>query len=595
MIDIKEEFIQKVKAALKKSMSEDGELIEKIDFTVSSSPDNSTGDIGLPLFAAAKVLHVSPASLAAEVSSFIDTDDLGELLPSGPYLNLKINREKYISRLFQELSEKGNDFASVGEDGKKHLEGERVMVEFSSPNTNKPLHLGHLRNDALGESVSRILKKAGAEVYKVDLVNDRGIHICKSMLAYKLFHEKKGETPETLGMKGDHFVGKCYVEYSNYEKEHPEIAKEAESLLIKWEEKDEEVYALWEKMREWAFSGIKETYAKTDVSFDKYYFESETYLKGKKIIQDALERGIFFRAEDGSVRVDVTQAVGEARDGGKQEKVLLRSDGTSVYITQDIGTAVSRREDFPFDSLVYVVASEQNYHFKVLFYLLNLLGYEWAKKLTHLSYGLVNLPNGRMKSREGTVVDADDLLSELKTMALKEIRERGREEEVTDAEDVAKKVALSAVHYYLLNVTPLKDMLFKAEESLSFNGNTGPYIQYMCARIVSVSKKAREEGLQSAVTPEKLTGDAEWALIKKIGEYPETLRKAALQKDPSLLCSYVYAAAKLFAKFYQDCPIVGEMKSDIKKAQSRLALSEAALFVLRDASSLLLIPFLQAM
>lgn len=595
MIDIKEEFSKKVKAALMETAGENAALIENMEFISGNAPDSEKGDLGIPLFQASKALHISPLSLAEKVCSVIDMKEIGSVVASGPYVNLKINREKYISQLFACLSEKGNDFASVGKDGKKHLEGEKIMIEFSSPNTNKPLHLGHLRNDALGESVSRILKKAGGEVYKVDLVNDRGIHICKSMLAYKLFHEKKGETPDSLGMKGDHFVGKCYVEYSNYEKEHPEIAKDAEALLVKWEEKDEEVCRLWEKMREWAFSGIKETYEKTDVSFDKYYFESETYLKGKKIIQDALERGVFFRSADGSVRSDVTPAVGFSREGGKQEKVLLRADGTSVYITQDIGTAVSRREDFPFDSLIYVVASEQNYHFKVLFYLLKLLGYEWAKKLTHLSYGLVNLPNGRMKSREGTVVDADDLLNELKNMALKEIRERGRENEMENAEDVAAKVALSAVHYYLLNVAPAKDMLFKAEESLSFNGNTGPYIQYMCARIVSLSKKARDEGLKSAVTPEKLTGENEWALIKKIGEYPEILRKAASLKDPSLLCSYVYAVAKLFAKFYQDCPIVGELQSDVKKAESRLALSQAALFVLKDAAFLLIIPFLEAM
>ena len=437
---------------------------------------------------------------------------------------------------------------------------------------------------------------------KVDLINNRGIHICKSMLAYKLFHEANGDTPEKLGMKGDHFVGQCYVEFDRYlkgekdkpETAHPEVQEMAEEMLRKWEAGDEETRKLWQMMNDWTFNGVKETYDRTGVAFDKFYFESETYLKGKDEIQKGLEKGVFFKAADGSVRVDVTEAVGKGKDGEDHEKVLLRKDGTSVYITQDIGTAISRHNDWAFNELVYVVATEQNFHFKVLFYILKKLGFDWAEKLHHLAYGLVNLPNGRMKSREGTVVDADDLIDSLHADALKAIQERGREDEVGNADDVAEKVALAALHYYLLQVSPVKDMVFNPEESLSFNGNTGPYLQYMGARISSILRKAHDAGVEAdASGVALLKGAEEWELVKTLGEFPSLVARAAESLDPSIVANYLYAVSKAFSKFYQTSPILSV--EDKKLSGARLYLAKCTLTVLKNAFDLVLVQYLDKM
>ena len=584
----------------------DTPAVEPQTIVVQDSPDSKMGDLGSPMFVFAKQLHLAPPAIAQEVVQKIGEKaaSIGTVLNVGPYVNLKLDKQKELASILSKIAGQKDSYGSLNEEGKPLLEGEKIMVEFSSPNTNKPLHLGHMRNDALGESVSRILKKAGAEVYKVNIINNRGIHICKSMLAYKLFHEKNGDTPEKLGMKGDHFVGQCYVEFERYlkgEKEkpetaHPQAQEQAEEMLVKWEAGDPEIRALWKTMNDWTFEGVNETYRRTGVSFDKFYFESETYLKGKDEIAKGLEKGIFFKAEDGSVRVDVTEAVGKGKDGEDHEKVLLRKDGTSVYITQDIGTAISRHNDWPFNQLIYVVASEQIFHFKVLFYILKKLGFEWADKLYHLSYGLVNLPNGRMKSREGTVVDADDLIDSLHADALKAIQERGREEDVGDADEVAEKVALAALHYYLIQVSPVKDMIFNPEESLSFNGNTGPYLQYMGARIASILRKSEEEGI-SALEPEAaakfLNSAEEWELAKKLGEYPSVIAKAAGNKDPSVVAAWLYDLSKLFAKFYQACPILSAGDAEIKKA--RLSLAAATLQVMKDAMNLVLVPYLPKM
>ena len=351
-------------------------LFDKI--VVQNAPNPEMGDLGSPMFIFSKVFKMPPVQIASGVVGFIKNCSLGEVLAVGPYVNIKLDKSSSALPVLHAIEEQQDDYGSFMSDGTKPLAGRRVMVEFSSPNTNKPLHLGHLRNDALGESVSRILKKAGAEVFKVDLINNRGVHICKSMLAYKLFHEKNGDTPESLGIKGDHFVGQCYVEFDRYlkgekdkpETAHPEAAQMAEDMLVEWEKGNPEVRALWEKMNKWTLDGVKETYDRTNVSFDKLYMESETYLKGKDEILKGLEKGIFFKADDGSVRIDVTDVVGKGKDEDSHEKVLLRKDGTSVYITQDIGTAISRHDDWDFNQLVYVVASEQNYHFKILFHIL---------------------------------------------------------------------------------------------------------------------------------------------------------------------------------------------------------------------------------
>jgi arginyl-tRNA synthetase len=477
------------------------------------------------------------------------------------------------------------------------------MVEFSSPNTNKPLHLGHLRNDALGESLSRILKACGADLYKVCIINDRGIHICKSMLSYR--EQGGGRTPESEGLKGDHFVGDWYVRFSRDLKNEIEalagegldrneaearapLMLRAQELLRHWEAGDGETVELWEKMNGWAVEGMKQTWERTRVSFDKFYYESETYLLGKDEILKGLERGIFYRDEDGSVQVDLG-------DEKLDKKVLLRKDGTSIYVTQDIGTAIFRHQDWPFDRLIYVVGSEQQYHFKVLFSILKRLGFSWAGDLYHLSYGMVNLPEGKMKSREGTVVDADNLIDSLRDMALTEIRDKEREEALGDPTAVAEKIALGALHYYLLQTSPAKDMLFDPKESLSFNGNTGPYLQYMGARISSLLKRESASGAGESPPPDPslLSGDAEWELIKTLADYPAAVVRAAEGMDPSAITAYLYGLSRNFSRFYHDCPILAA--ETLVLAASRLALSRAVLLVLRDALELVNIPFLEAM
>lgn len=608
MADQKESFRALVQAAIEQFKAEksiEGDLDASSLVRVENPPKPEMGDLGVPLFPFAKAFRMAPPAIAAEVAKIInagsaDVKSLGTVAAVGPYVNIKLNKENAAGGILQKILKEGDEYGSFAEDGKKLFEGRRVMVEYSSPNTNKPLHLGHMRNDALGESVSRILKKAGAQVYRVNIINNRGVHICKSMLAYKLFHEAKGDTPESLGIKGDHFVGQCYVEFDKYSKEHPEALQQAEDMLIKWENGDKEVRDLWQKMNGWTLSGVQQTYDRTGVGFEKLYFESDTYLKGKEEIMRGLEKGIFFKADDGSVRVDVTNVTGKGKDGEDHSKVLLRKDGTSVYITQDIGTAISRHNDWDFNQMVYVVASEQIYHFKILFHILKQLGYDWASNLYHLSYGLVNLPSGRMKSREGTVVDADDLIDSLHADALKAIQDKGRDSEVGNADDVAEKVALAALHYYLLQVSPVKDMLFNPEESLSFNGNTGPYLQYMGARIASILRKAEEQGLSAnlgsdAQSLSLLTHESEWALIKSLGRFPQVVEKAATDLDPSQMASYIYEICKAFSAFYRDCPILSVAEENKTLASARLCLASCTLTVLRSAMNLVLVPFLEKM
>ena len=607
MADSKSEFKELVSKAVTeffkaKNLELDTSLLDKM--VVQNAPNPEMGDLGIPMFVFAKSARMAPPQIASGVLEFIKECSLGKVLAVGPYINIKLDKAGAAAPILAAIAKQGDSYGSFNQEGKKPLEGRRVMVEYSSPNTNKPLHLGHLRNDALGESISRILKMAGAEVYKVDLINNRGVHICKSMLAYKWFHEANGDTPQKLGMKGDHFVGQCYVEFDRWlkgekdkpETAHPEAAQQAEDMLIEWEKGNPEVRELWQKMNDWTLEGVKETYARTGVSFDKLYMESETYLKGKDQILKGLEKGVFFKAEDGSVRIDVTDVVGKGKDEDNHEKVLLRKDGTSVYITQDIGTAISRHDDWAFNQLVYVVASEQNYHFKILFHILKKLGFDWAKNLYHLSYGLVNLPSGRMKSREGTIVDADDLIDSLHADALKAIKERGRDEEVGNADDVAEKVALGALHYYLLQATPIKDMLFNPEESLSFNGNTGPYLQYMGARINSILAKAKEAGICENTSDEALallSSEDEWALIKQLGDFPAVVQKGAENLDPSGIAGYLYETAKLFSKFYQTSSILNAESKEL--AGARLYLAQCTLQVIKNSLNLILVPYLEKM
>jgi len=594
MYDYKEKWKNITADAINKMLSDSG-INEKINasMVITENPPNpEMGDIGIPTFTFAKILKKGPPQIAQDAVKLIK-DVSGSAEAQGPYINIKLNRSFTAKAVLDDLfnCKKENNFAFAGK---------KVMVEFSSPNTNKPLHLGHLRNDVLGESISRILKASGAEVKKVCIINDRGIHICKSMLAYK--EQGQGKTPESQGIKSDRFVGDYYVLFSkDVKKEAQQLVadgtdkdsaeantqsmKRAQELLRLWEAGDSETVELWKKMNKWSIDGMKKTYERTGVSFDKYYFESETYMLGKDEVHKGLEKGIFYRQEDGAVAVDLSA---EKLD----KKILLRSDGTSIYITQDFGTAINRHKDWQFDQMIYVVGSEQQYHFKVLFILLEKLGYAWAKNLHHLSYGMVNLPEGKMKSREGTVVDADDLIDSLRDLALSEIKEKGREEAVGDPEDVSEKIAIGALHYFLLQTSPVKDMLFDPKESLSFTGNTGPYLQYMGARISSMFRKSGELESKGADLTLLVT-DSEWELVKILAGYPDAINEAALNLDPSRIAGYLYELSKSFSKFYHECPILNCEDESFSKA--RLELSRAVMFVLKDAFHLTSIPFLEVM
>ncbi|MFM7080074.1 MAG: arginine--tRNA ligase, partial [Bacteroidota bacterium] len=506
------------------------------------------------------------------------------------FLNLEIVKHEWIKAL------------SILRDCAKPLPdtGNHILVEYSSPNTNKPLHLGHIRNNLLGYSVGEILKYTGNRVTKVNIINDRGIHICKSMLAWKLFGN--GETPESTGMKGDHLVGKYYVEFdkkfklevdelvqsgkSKEEAEHQApLINQARTMLQKWEAADPETVALWSMMNGWVYNGFDVTYKRMGVDFDKTYYESETYLLGKSIVEKGLERGILYQRDDKSVWIDM-------RADGMDEKLLLRSDGTSVYMTQDLGTAVQRHQDFDFDRMIYVVGNEQDYHFKVLFHVLQMLGYDWAKRLHHLSYNMVDLPTGKMKSREGTVVDADDLMDEMCNEAEKITVELGKLEapDSQESKDLYEQIGLGALKYFLLKVDPEKRMLFNPNESIDFNGNTGPFIQYTHARIKSVLRKAQRTPQLSdpsfdMLDQEIAVNDKEVELIKSILSFDETIMDASNRLSPAIVANYVYELAKTYNQFYHDNPIVD--LENITISRFRLHLSALTASMISKCLSLL--------
>jgi len=564
-----------------------GTEIKPEDIIVEVPPRPELGDLAIPMFPFAKTLRMAPQALATRVVAILTgraTEEpwLRKAEAAGPYVNVWIEVSSLAGDAIERILTEGVSFGKT-----TALAGKRVMVEFSCPNTNKPLHLGHLRNDAIGESVSRILKANGAEVKKVNLINDRGIHICKSMLAYERFGE--GKTPESVGQKSDHFVGDYYVKFDLWSKSDPKAEELSRRMLKEWEDGNPKVRELWTRMNRWAIDGINETYRKTGISFDKVYYESETFMLGRDEILKGLAKGIFYREADGSIWVDLTEI-------DLDKKVLLRSDGTSLYLTQDIGTAIMRYNDWPFDRLIYVVASEQQYHFKVLFYTLRKLGYEWADNLYHLSYGMVNLPEGRMKSREGTVVDADDLIEELTDMAKEEIRAKGREGEVEDIDATAQAIALGALNYYLLQTTPSKDMIFNPKESLSFTGNTGPYLQYMGARISSMLEKYREMddvAAKGKFRPELLVEEDEKSLVKLLTAFPEAVADAGAQLAPSVITGYLYELSKTYSRYYHDNPILKNDDPDL--VVTRITLSKAVLQVLENAFSYVGIPFLSSM
>lgn len=562
-----------------------GQDVQMPPLAVQTPPKPELGDLAFPLFAYAKMLRTAPPMLATELKGRIEKladRPLGDLLVAGPYLNVRIDMSALATSLSLSIAEQKHLYGT-----NESLADKRVTIEFSCPNTNKPLHLGHMRNDSLGESVAAVLKANGATVRKVNLINNRGVHICKSMLAYQKFGN--GETPQSSGIKGDHLVGKYYVMFAKWAKDDPSAEDQAQEMLRQWEAGDEQVIELWKLMNGWTLDGLQESYEKMGISFDAYYYESETYKYGKDEILKGLDQGVFYREEDGSVWVDLEPIK-------LDKKVLLRKDGTSLYMTQDVGTAIMRHKDWPFDSLIYVVASEQQYHFRVLFYVLEKLGYEWASDLHHLSYGMVNLPDGKMKSREGTVVDADELVDTLTSLARKEIEAKEREALVDDVDKTSQSIALGALNYYLLQVTPTKDMIFNPAESISFNGNTGPYLQYMGARISSMLRKYELEyaeiqklGFDSSL----LTLSDEREIIKQIALYPEVVQKAGSSYDPSLLCSYLYDLSKLFSRWYHDNPVLKAASPVL--VRSRIELATMVLQVLKNAFGLVGIPFLASM
>ena len=548
------------------------------------------GDYTVVVFPLLKASRKSPEATATELGEKIvaSTPEIKSFNVIKGFLNLAIDPAFWAAR-FQEITTTENF-------GMAPASGRTIMIEYSSPNTNKPLHLGHIRNNLLGYSVATILKANGHNVIKVNLVNDRGIHICKSMLAWQLYGG--GETPASSGMKGDHLVGKYYVEFDKHYKAQVKelmaekgisedeakktapIMLQAQEMLRKWEAKDPEVYSLWETMNGWVYEGFDVTYKALGVDFDKVYYESETYLLGKSLVEDGLKKGVFFRKEDNSVWIDL-----EA--DGLDQKLLLRGDGTSVYMTQDLGTALSRFEENSLDDMIYVVGNEQNYHFQVLKLVLKKLGYEWSDNIFHLSYGMVELPEGKMKSREGTVVDADDLIADMVGTAREMSEELGKLDGVSEEEaaKICEMVGLGALKYFILKVDPKKTMLFDPRESIDFNGNTGPFIQYTHARICSILRKAEEAGIDTANFMEASLLAEEVELIKALTDYPTVVRTAGEQFSPSVIAAYAYDLAKQFNGYYHDHSILKEENAAVRSL--RLKLAEEVARTLRSAMSLL--------
>jgi arginyl-tRNA synthetase len=548
------------------------------------------GSHTLVCFPLTKISKKGPEETAKLLGEYLQTNSgiVSRFNVVKGFLNLVINDAVWI-QVFESIFAQANY-------GIAEPTGRELMVEYSSPNTNKPLHLGHLRNNFLGYSVAEIYKAIGYTVHKVQIINDRGIHICKSMAAWKLFGN--GETPESSGLKGDKLVGKYYVEFDkNFkaqckeleekgatkeeaEKQAP-IMKLAVQMLQQWEQKDLETLKLWSTMNGWVYAGFDATYKRMGVDFEKLYYESTTYLLGKEEVLRGVEQGVFFKKEDGSVWVDLTA-------DGLDQKVLLRSDGTSVYMTQDIGTAILRFRDFPkIEGQVYTVGNEQEYHFKVLFLILGKLGYEWAKKCYHLSYGMVDLPTGKMKSREGTVVDADDLMDEMVEEAAKQTKELGKIDEMSsnEVDDLAEMIGLGALKFFLLKVDPKKRMMFDPSESIQLQGHTGPFIQYTHARIKSILRKAASMNIVPAVVDVKSLEPAEREVIFKINQYTNKLQEAAREYSPALVANYAYELAKEYNQFYQAIPIFNE--SDPAKLKFRIAFSQITANTIEKAMALL--------
>ncbi|MDD7155079.1 MAG: arginine--tRNA ligase [Candidatus Cryptobacteroides sp.] len=585
-----ETFIQTKAAEAIKSLY--GADVEQGSLQVQVTRKEFEGDYTLVVFPLLKVSHSSPENTGNAIGEWL-RENVSEIAGYNcvkGFLNISFS-PLYWNELF-------NDILSDNDFGQLPSTGQNIMVEFSSPNTNKPLHLGHIRNNLLGDSVSRLLKACGNNVMKVTLVNDRGVHICKSMLAW--LKAGNGITPENSGKKGDHLVGDCYVAFNDiYKKEVDELVaggmtkdqaekeapslKEAHEMLVKWEEGDKDVRELWKTMNGWVMDGFDKTYRELGISFDKTYFESETYLLGKELVQKGLDMGVFVKDPDGSVWCDLTA-------DGLDRKLLLRSDGTSVYMTQDLGTAERRFSEYKLDSHVYVVGNEQNYHFQVLKLILGKLGFKWADDIFHLSYGMVELPEGKMKSREGTVVDADDLLEQMYDEARKTSEESGKLADMSDDEkaQLYRMIGLGALKYFIIKVDPKKTMLFNPKESIDFNGNTGPFIQYTHARIKSILRKADDQGIshKAADVLASIEPSAkETRLIKLLSTYPAKVAEAGAAYSPAVIANYAYDLAKEFNQYYHDTRILQEEDQDVRRF--RLVLIQTVAEVLVKAMDIL--------
>jgi len=555
-----------------------GHDIDPADVQIQPTRKEFEGDLTLVVFPLLRYSGKSPEETAVELGRYITDANPGisSFNVIKGFLNLKVSSSAWLNEFI-------GLWTGTAVSRFKGRKGQTILIEYSSPNTNKPLHLGHIRNNLLGFSLARILGACGHSVYKTNIVNDRGIHICKSMLAWKLFGE--GKTPADTGMKGDHFVGKYYVEFENaYKKEiaglmsegmtaeeansRSELMAGARDLLRKWEADDSETVELWKRMNGWVYEGFDRTYEALGIDFDKIYYESDTYRHGREIVMEGLEKGIFYRKEDGSVWVNLAS---ESLD----EKLLLRADGTAVYITQDLGTAVQRYKDYEFDQQYYVVGNEQNYHFQVLKIILGRLGYEWAGGIHHFSYGMVNLPEGKMKSREGKVVDADDLIDTMIITAREMSDELGKLHDYEEEEKskIHRKIGMAALKYFILKVDPRKNMMFNPRESIDFNGRTGPFIQYTYARIRSLMRLAEEKGYSAGdIDPDLVLNEKETELVKMLRKYEEVVSEAAEILNPSVIANYAYDLAREFNQFYHDYTILGEKVQELRNF--RIALSE---------------------
>ncbi|WP_347052834.1 arginine--tRNA ligase [Flavobacterium olei] len=563
--------------------------VDKIEFQTTRK--EFEGDITMVIFPLLKVIKNTPAELGNKIGDYLveNVSEVARFNVVSGFLNIVISDSYYVNFFNAIKDQKPFGFVAPNPAEKA------VMVEYSSPNTNKPLHLGHVRNNLLGYSVAEILKASGKKVYKTQIINDRGIHICKSMLAWEKFGN--GETPETSGLKGDKLVGKYYVEFDKaYKneingliesgkteeeaKKQAPIIVEAQDMLKKWEAGDEKVIALWKMMNQWVYAGFETTYSNLGVNFDKYYYESNTYLLGKDVVQVGLDKGVFEKDPDGSVWIDLT-------DEGLDRKIVLRSDGTAVYMTQDIGTAIQRVKDMPdVGGMVYTVGNEQDYHFKVLFLILKKLGFDWASNLYHLSYGMVDLPSGKMKSREGTVVDADDLMQDMTDTAKQISEDLGKLDSYSQEEKAKlyKTIGLGALKYYILKVDPKKRILFNPEESVDFAGNTGPFIQYTYARIQSIIRKA-DFDFNVTLDEVEVIHEKEKELLKQIELFPEVIQNAAQNHSPALIANYTYDLVKEYNSFYQSVHILGEV--DLTKKIFRVHLSQKVAEVINSAFRLL--------